>query len=143
MKIQGFDEALAHGIHDLDVKKYGTEKKPTQSIMLITDTNRMKGRANTNRDSSNSDDSSVYKQHSSSGSEIEGNEFDIIKVKVEQKDGKKPKIEYRQRGDIKDNRSHTDKFVDKYFSLSYKKMLWCRPNWNEMNDEEKEKVESE
>ena len=62
---------------------------------------------------SNSDDSSVFDQLSS-GSNV-GNENDIIKVKIDNKDGLKPKIEFRRRATIKDVRSYTDKFVDRYF----------------------------
>ena len=63
-----------------------------------------------------SDNSSAYQE--SSGSDI-GNEYDIVKVKVDKKDGKKPKFEFRRRGTIKDIRTYTDKWVDKYFTKSY------------------------
>ena len=62
---------------------------------------------------SDSDNSSVFDQLSS-GSNV-GNENDIIKVKIDNKDGLKPKIEFRRRATIKDLRSYTDKFVDRYF----------------------------
>ena len=62
---------------------------------------------------SDSDNSSVFDQLSS-GSNV-GNENDIIKVKIDNKDGLKPKIEFRRRATIKDVRSYTDKFVDRYF----------------------------
>ena len=65
-----------------------------------------------------SDNSSAYQE--SSGSDV-GNEYDIVKVKVDKKDGKKPKFEFRRRGTIKDIRTFTDKWVDKYFTKCYEK----------------------
>lgn len=65
-------------------------------------------------DKENSDDNSSVFDQLSSGSDV-GNENDIIKVKIDNKDGLKPKIEFRRRGTIKDVRSYTDKFVDRYF----------------------------
>ena len=80
MKIRGFDDALNE---DLDVKKFMTnEKTPQASKILIAD--QMRRARSLSESFSLSDNSSAYQE--SSGSDI-GNEYDIVKVKVDKKDG--------------------------------------------------------
>ena len=84
--------------------------------------------------SDDEDNSSVFDPQSS-GSNV-GNENDIVKVRVDMEDGTGSKIEFRRRATIKDRRSHTDKWVDKYFQNCLEKIAKKKEDWNELDEEE-------
>ena len=104
---------------------------------MIARTKSMSQSFSLSSDEENND--SAHSQNSS-GSNI-GNENDIIKVKVNGKNGKK--IEFRRRGTIKDIRTYTDKFVDRYFTQQYEKKAQKRQDWDELDEEEQLKAISE
>ena len=139
MKIKGFDEALG-------VQKYRTSQKPPQARISIADQMR-RARSLSKSFSLSSDgdedpDDSSDADQLSSGSNV-GNENDIVKVRIDRGDGSEPRIEFRRRATIKDVRTHTDKYVDRYFALCREKKAQKRQDWDELEEEERWKAISE
>ena len=65
--------------------------------------------------------SHIYDQNSHSGSVTEGNQNDVVKVRIDPKNGKKKYIEYKMRWTVNDQRSYIDKYVDKFFLIQNEK----------------------
>ena len=64
-----------------------------------------------------------------------------MRVQLDPKEGQQhPKIEFRKRASIKDLRSYTDKFVDKFFAQSHEKKAQSRKDWGELDELEQKKA---
>ena len=86
-------------------------------------------------DKSDNEDNSCVFDPQSSGSNV-GNENDIVKVRVDLEDGTGSKVEFRRRATIKDRRSFTDKWVDKYFQTCKEQIAKKKEDWHELDEEE-------